>query len=106
MMYMSDAIRATVQLMEAPAEKLNIWSSYNLSGISFTPEQIAMAIADRINNFSIDYKPDFRDKIAQSWPSSINDDIAKADWNWKSEFNLDAIVKDMITNLTNKLQLS
>lgn len=106
MMYMNDAIRATVQLMEAPSEKLSVWSSYNLSGISFTPEQIANVISKTINDFSIDYKPDFRDQIAQSWPSSINDDVAKADWNWESKFNLDAIVKDMITNLTNKLQLS
>ena len=106
MMYMNDAIRATVQLMEAPSEKLSVWSSYNLSGISFTPEQIANVISKTINDFSIDYRPDFRDQIAQSWPSSINDDVAKADWNWESKFNLDAIVKDMITNLTNKLQLS
>lgn len=106
MMYMNDAIRATVQLMDAPAEELSIWSSYNLSGISFTPEQIAAAINETLGEFSVDYEPDFRDKIAQSWPSSINDDYARVDWGWKNQYDLNALVKEMLVNLSNKLQLS
>lgn len=77
MMHMEDAIRATIEIMQAPAEKIKIRSSYNLSGISFTPKQIAEEIKKYIPDFKISYKPDFRQAIADSWPKSINDDETK-----------------------------
>ena len=102
MMYMPDAIRATIELMEAPQEKVKIRSSYNLAGISFTPKQIANEIKKHIPNFEISYNADFRQKIADSWPSSINDLQAKLDWGWNLEYNLEKMTKDMIMNLINK----
>ncbi|WP_054852194.1 NAD-dependent epimerase/dehydratase family protein [Olleya sp. ITB9] len=102
MMYMDDAIDATVALMTANAEKVKIRSSYNLSGISFTPKEIANAIKKEIPDFEITYKPDFRQEIANSWPSSIDDTSAREDWNWKHQFDLDGITKDMLKNLSNK----
>ena len=99
MMYMPDAIRATIELMEAPKEKVKIRSSYNLAGISFTPKQIATEISKHIPNFEISYKPDFRQKIANSWPSSIDDTNAQDDWGWRAEYNLEEITLDMIKNL-------
>lgn len=102
MMYMDDAIDATVALMTADAEKVKIRSSYNLSGISFTPKEIANAIKKEIPDFEITYKPDFRQQIADSWPSSIDDTSAREDWNWKHQFDLDGITKDMLKNLSNK----
>ncbi len=100
MMYMDDAINATVSLMSAKAENVKIRSSYNLSGISFTPKQIADSIKKQIPEFKITYKPDFRQEIADSWPSSIDDTKAIEDWNWKHQFDLDSITKDMIKNLS------
>lgn len=102
MMYMDDAIDATVALMTANAEKVKIRSSYNLSGISFTPKEIANAIKKEIPDFEITYKPDFRQQIANSWPSSIDDTSAREDWNWKHQFDLDGITKDMLKNLSSK----
>lgn len=102
MMYMDDAIDATVALMTANSEKVKIRSSYNLSGISFTPKEIANAIKKEIPDFEITYKPDFRQQIADSWPSSIDDTSAREDWNWKHQFDLDSITKDMLKNLSNK----
>ncbi|AXO80889.1 NAD-dependent epimerase/dehydratase family protein [Olleya aquimaris] len=102
MMYMDDAIDATVALMTANAEKVKIRSSYNLSGISFTPKEIANAIKKEIPDFEITYKPDFRQQIADSWPSSIDDTSAREDWNWKHKFDLDGITKDMLKNLSSK----
>jgi nucleoside-diphosphate-sugar epimerase len=99
MMYMPDAIRGTIELMEAPAEKVKVRSSYNISAISFTPEEQAMSIQKQLADFSIDYAPDFRQKIAESWPESINDDVARNDWGWKPEFDLDAMTKDMLENI-------
>lgn len=97
MMYMDDAIRATVELMEdTHKERLNIHSSYNLAGISFTPEQLAESIKKYIPDFKIDYKPDFREEIARSWPASIDDSKAKSDWNWESKYDLEEITKLMI----------
>lgn len=102
MMYMEDAIKATLQLMDAPAEQLRIRSSYNLAGISFTPEQLASEIQKEIPNFTIRYtENDPRQAIANSWPKSIDDSFAKTDWNWQLGFNLAAITKDMIKNLSN-----
>lgn len=99
MMYMPDAIRATIELMDAPAEKIAIRSSYNLGGISFTPAQIAAKIAEKSPGFEISYAPDFRQKIADSWPGSIDDQRATQDWGWKMEYDLDAMVADMLLNI-------
>ncbi|MGC4102716.1 NAD-dependent epimerase/dehydratase family protein [Ferruginibacter sp.] len=99
MMYMPDAIRATIELMEAPAEKISVRTSYNLSGMSFSPKEIAAEIKKHIPEFSITYKPDYRQAIANSWPQSIEDTVARKDWGWKEEFDLAAMVKDMLANL-------
>lgn len=99
MMYMEDAIRATVELMEAPAENVKIRSSYNLGGISFAPEEIAEEIKKHIPEFSISYAPDFRQKIAESWPASIDDSAAKEDWGWKLEYDMAKMTEDMLKNL-------
>lgn len=99
MMYMDDAIRATVDLMEAPAEQIQIRSSYNLSGCDFTPEELAHEIKKHIPDFEIQYQPDFRQKIADSWPNSIDDSKAQKDWGWKVKFDLSAIVKTMLENI-------
>ena len=100
MMYMDDAIDATVALMSTKAENVQIRSSYNLSGISFTPKQIAESIKKQIPEFEISYTPDFRQQIADSWPSSIDDTEAREQWNWKHQYDLDVITKDMLKNLS------
>jgi nucleoside-diphosphate-sugar epimerase len=99
MMYMPDAIRATIELMEAPADQVKIRSSYNLAGISFTPKQIAEEVSKHIPNFEMSYKPDSRQKIANSWPSSIDDSHAKKDWGWKLKYDLEKMTSDMMKNL-------
>lgn len=99
MMYMPDAIRATIELMEAPAEKIKIRTSYNVSGMSFSPKEIAAEIQQYIPDFKISYKSDYRQTIANSWPQSIDDTVARNDWGWKEEFGLSAMTKDMIANL-------
>lgn len=99
MMYMEDAIRATVELMQAPAEKIKIRSAYNLGGISFTPGEIAQAIQKHIPSFTISYKPDFRQAIADSWPQSIDDAVAAKDWGWKAAYDLDRMVETMLKNI-------
>lgn len=103
MMYMDDAIRATIEIMQAPAEKIKIRSSYNLSAISFTPKQIAEEIQKHYPNFEVTYEPDFRQKIADSWPNSVNDTEARKDWNWKHQFDLNAMTFEMLTNLEKTL---
>jgi len=103
MMYMPDAIRATLELMEAPADKVRERQSYNLAGISFTPAEIGAAITRRIPDFSIHYAPDFRQAIADSWPRSIDDAAAQRDWGWKGRYDLDAMVLDMLDNLRSQL---
>lgn len=100
MMYMPDAIRATVELMQADVQNVKIRSSYNVAATSFSPKEIAAAIQKHIPKFSISYKPDFRQKIADSWPNSIDDSKAKSDWNWKAKYDLEEMVKDMIHNLS------
>lgn len=102
MMHMEDAIRATVELMEAPAEKVRIRGSYNLAGISFTPAQIAAEIRKHIPGFGISYKPDFRQAIAESWPRSIDDSRAREDWGWTPKYDLQGLVADMLANLKKK----
>lgn len=99
MLFMDDAIKATVDIMQAKSEDIKIRSSYNLAGISFTPKQIAESIKKHLPSFKISYKPDFRQAIANSWPGSINDSEARTDWNWKHSFDLDAITKEMLENL-------
>ncbi len=99
MMFMDDAINATIQLMEAPAENIKIRSAYNLGGISFTPKTISKAIQKEIPSFEIDYQPDFRQAIADSWPNSIDDTNAKRDWGWNHKFDLEAMVKVMLENV-------
>jgi nucleoside-diphosphate-sugar epimerase len=99
MMFMDDAIRATIELMEAPKEQLRIKSSYNLGGISFTPKEIAASIQEHMPEFTIRYAPDFRQAIADSWPKSIDDSYAQSDWNWKSEYNLSDLTQEMLENI-------
>ena len=106
MMYMPDAIRATITLMEAPSEKIKIRSSYNLSGINFTPGQISAEIKKYIPKFCISYKSDFRQEIADSWPSSINDSDARKDWGWAPEYNLEKMTRDMVINLQNQYKIT
>lgn len=106
MMYMPDAIRATIELMEAPKEQVKIRSSYNLAGISFTPHQIAEEIKKHIPNFEISYKPDFRQEIADSWPSSIDDVRAQKDWGWNLEYDLEKMNSDIMRNLKNKYKIT
>ena len=101
MMYMPDAIRATIELMEADASKISIRTSYNISGMSFSPKKIAAEIQKHIPEFTITYKPDYRQPIADSWPQSIDDSVARKDWGWKEEFALESMVKDMLENLGN-----
>ncbi|MGN6637449.1 MAG: NAD-dependent epimerase, partial [Mucilaginibacter sp.] len=101
MMYMDDAIRATITLMDAPAEKLTVRSSYNLAGISFTPAQLANEIRKEMSGFDISYTDnDPRQAIADSWPKSIDDSYAENDWGWRPEFDLPKMVSDMLLNLS------
>ena len=104
MMYMKDAIRATIELMESETKKIKIRSSYNLGGISFSPKEIGEEIKKHIPKFNISYNEDFRQKIADSWPASINDQHAQQDWGWNLEYDLKKMTEDMIKNLTIKYQ--
>lgn len=99
MMYMPDAINATIDLMEAPADKISVRTSYNVSGISFSPKEIAREIQKHIPDFKIEYSPDYRQAIADSWPQSIDDSIARNDWGWKHEYDLSRMTADMFENL-------
>ena len=99
MMYMPDAIRATIELMEAPADKLTVRTSYNLAAMSFSPKEIAGSIQKSIPEFKITYKPDYRQQIANSWPQSIDDAQARVDWGWKHEYDLDKMTQDMLQNI-------
>lgn len=100
MMYMDDAIRATIEIMQVPKESIKIRSSYNIAGISFTPDQIAKGIEDKNGKLMIAYNPDYRQEIANSWPDSINDSQAKNDWNWNANFNLNKIILEMLKGLS------
>ena len=99
MMYMDDAIAATIQIMQSPKEKIKIRSSYNLAAMSFTPTEIAEEIKKFIPEFTITYHPDFRQKIADSWPASIDDSAAREDWNWSHQFDISSMTKDMLDHL-------
>jgi nucleoside-diphosphate-sugar epimerase len=100
MMYMPDAIRATIELMEARSAKISVRTSYNVSAMSFSPNEIAAEIRKHIPGFSVSYKPDYRQPIAESWPQSIDDSVARKDWGWREEYDLPAMTKDMLENLT------
>jgi nucleoside-diphosphate-sugar epimerase len=102
MMYMPDAIRATIELMEAPADKISIRTSYNIAAMSFSPEEIASEIIKHIPGFTISYNPDYRQTIAESWPQSIDDSTARKDWGWKQEYDLAKMTTDMLENLGKK----
>ena len=99
MMYMDDAVKATIDLMEASPEKIKVRSSYNVSGMSFCPSEIAGEIKKRIPEFEITYNPDFRQAIADSWPKSINDSVARIDWGWEPEFDLETMSTEILENL-------
>ncbi|MEC5218444.1 nucleoside-diphosphate-sugar epimerase [Actimicrobium sp. GrIS 1.19] len=99
MIYMPDAIRATIELMSAPAEQVKVRSSYNVAGLSFDPQQLAAAIQKQHAGFRIDYAPDARQAIADSWPHSLDDAEATADWGWHAEVGLDDLVEDMLRNV-------
>ncbi|RTL47216.1 MAG: NAD-dependent epimerase/dehydratase family protein [Sphingobacteriales bacterium] len=99
MMYMPDAIKATLSLMEAPQDQITVRTSYNVAAMSFSPKEITTAIQQFIPDFTIAYQPDYRQTIADSWPQSIDDTTAKKDWNWQPDFNLQLMTADMIANL-------
>ena len=103
MLYMDDAIDATVKLMQAPSENIKVRTSYNLGGMSFTPKELAEEIKKIIPEFEISYEPDFRQKIAESWPKSIDDSTAKKDWGLSYKFGIKEMAEDMIKNLRIKL---
>ena len=102
MMFMDDAIDATINIMDAPADNVSIRSSYNLAAMSFTPKEIAESIKSELKDFTITYKPDFRQQIADSWPKSIDDSYARKDWNWNHNFDLKLMTKEMLTQLSKK----
>lgn len=99
MMYMDDAIRATLELMEAPSESVKVRSSYNIAGCSFTPAELSKVIRKHIPEFEITYNPDFRQEIADTWPDSIDDSSARKDWGWREQFDIEPLVKIMIENV-------
>jgi nucleoside-diphosphate-sugar epimerase len=99
MMYMPDAIRATIELMEAPASKISIRTSYNVSGMSFSPKEIGSEIGKHIPEFEMSYDPDYRQAIADSWPKSVDDSVARTDWGWKPAYDLAKMTNDMLNNL-------
>ncbi len=103
MIYMDDAIRATLELMEAPADKIRERTSYNLAGMSFSPREIAESIRREVPGFEVDYQPDFRQAIAESWPESIDDAPARNDWGWRPRFDLDTMTRDMLVNLRGRV---
>tara|TARA_R110002072_G_scaffold95197_18_gene209882 strand:+ start:15704 stop:16660 length:957 start_codon:yes stop_codon:yes gene_type:complete len=99
MMYMEDAVNATIKLMQADAKDIKVRTSYNLSAIDFTPKELATQIQQFLPNFKITYKPDFRQQIADSWPQTIDDSEARKDWNWSHKFDLSSMANDIIKNL-------
>lgn len=105
MIYISDAMDATVRLMEAPAEKISVRTSYNLAGMSFSPQEIALSIQKIIPNFNITYNPDFRQAIADSWPQEIDDTQARKDWGWRPSYSLDKMTEEMISELRKRYHL-
>jgi nucleoside-diphosphate-sugar epimerase len=99
MMYMRDAIRATLELMSAPVDQLSVRTAYNLGALSFTPEEIYQEILKEMPSFEINYAPDFRQQIADSWPRSVDDSVARKDWGWKPAYNLEKMVTDILGHI-------
>jgi len=99
MMYMPDAIRATIELMEAPAARLSVRTAYNVAALSFSPKEISAEIQHHVPDFAMSYAPDYRQNIANSWPQSIDDSVARTDWGWKPEYDLPRMTIDMLENL-------
>lgn len=106
MMYMEDAVKATIDLMQADADDLTVRDSYNVAAISFSPAEIAESIQKEIPDFTIRYNPDYRQEIADSWPNSINDQPARDDWDWRPQYDLDAMSRDMLANLRERKQIT
>ena len=106
MMYMEDAVRATIELTDAPSENLKIRSSYNLAGMSFDPSTIGASIKNILPEFKLNFNPDYREEIAASWPESIDDSAARLDWGWTPKYDLETMTEAMLKNLRTKLQLS
>ena len=104
MMFMKDAIKATIDLMEAPAEKVKIHSAYNVAGMSFNPADLAVEIKKHIPGFEISYKPDFRQAIADSWPASIDDSVARKDWGLAYDYDIKSLTETMIKGVSEKLK--
>jgi nucleoside-diphosphate-sugar epimerase len=104
MIYMQDAIRATLELMKAPAASITVRTSYNLASMSFTPAEIYGAIRKHFPDFRIEYQPDFRQKIAESWSESVDDTQARKDWGWQPEYDLERMTEDMIYHLRKRYQ--
>ena len=102
LMYMDDAIRATMELMAADASRITVRTSYNVSAVSFTAGELAAVVASRVDGFTCDFEPDFRQAIADSWPDSMDDSVAREDWGWKHEFDLPALVDTMLTGVREK----
>ena len=100
MMYMPDAIKATIEMMESPESKITVRTSYNISGMSFSPKEIAAEIKKHVPDFEITYQPDYRQQIANSWPQSIDDSVARNDWGWKEDYDLQRMTMDMFDNLS------
>jgi len=99
MMYMPDAVRAALELMDADATRITVRSSYNIGAVSFSPREVAAEIKKHLPGFAVQYQPDFRQQIADSWPQSIDDSIARRDWGWQPQFDLPTMTEDMLTNL-------
>lgn len=104
MMYMPDAVRAIMELMETPASDLTVRTSYNLGAMSFSPAELAGEIVKILPDFKIDYRPDYRQAIAGSWPASIDDSVAARDWGWQPQYDLDMFTTDMMRHLSKQLQ--
>jgi nucleoside-diphosphate-sugar epimerase len=104
MMYMPDAIRATIELMEADSANISVRTSYNISGMSFSPKEISNEIKKHIPEFETIYEPDYRQTIAESWPQSIDDSVAKNDWKWKPDYDLSRMTNEMLKNVKNTVQ--
>ena len=105
MMFMDDAIKSTLKLMNADRNKLSINSSYNVAAMSFTPYQLAKEITKHVSDFKVSYKPDFRNNIASSWPNSISDELARTDWGWQHEYDITKTTSIMLSALRKKMQL-
>jgi len=102
MIYMPDCLKAMRLLMDAPPDRLLQRTSYNLNALSFTPGELAAAIRKKLPEFKVDYKPDYRQKIADSWPMSVDDSFARAEWGWSPDYGLDEMVEDMLSRLREK----